>query len=58
MIIIIFIIIIGVLTPDKLFTADLPKEAVTAGDPVKEPTNWQKPSAIISWEAAIFLLPA
>ena len=29
----------GVLTPDRLLTADLPKEAVTAGEPVKDPTN-------------------
>ena len=29
----------GVLTPEMLFTADLPKEAVTAAEPVKEPIN-------------------
>ena len=48
----------GVLTPDVELTADLPKEAVIAIDPVKEPTNWQKPRAIISCEAAILLVPA
>ena len=50
--------LIGVLTPQAFFIADPPKAAVTGGEPVKDPRNWQNPRAIISCEAAIFLFPA
>ena len=43
----------GDLTPDAAWMADLPKEAVTGIEPIKDPTNWHTPKATISWEASI-----
>lgn len=48
----------GVWTPDAEFIADRPKDAVMGIDPMKDPINWQAPSATISWDASIFLLDA
>ena len=40
-------------TPDAHWMADLPNEAVTGIEPIKDPTNWQTPRATISCEASM-----